>query len=70
MFRPGDRVKKNPATWAPNSFDGWGRGLGVGVVIEPPFRLDPGCVDVRWPGGRCFETEGQLLLLTESEWPR
>jgi hypothetical protein len=37
-----------------NEFDGWGRGVGVGVVVEGPFEVD-GEVDVRWPAGRCFE---------------
>jgi len=60
MFRPGDRVKKNPATWAPNAFDACGRGVGVGVVIEPPFRMEDGLVDVRWERGRWTEAEGQL----------
>jgi hypothetical protein len=53
-FHPGDRVVKNPATWVANEFDGWGRGVGVGVVVEGPFEVD-GEVDVRWPAGRCFE---------------
>ncbi len=53
-FQPGDRVVKNPATWVANEFDGWGQGVGVGVVVEGPFEVD-GEVDVRWPAGRCFE---------------
>ncbi len=60
-FHVGDRVIKNPATWQPNAFDSWGRGLGVGVVVEPPFPLDPNEVDVRWPAGRCFEEAAGLL---------
>ena len=60
-FRVGDRVVKNPATWVPNDFDSWGRGLGVGVVVEPPFALGPDEADVRWPAGRCFEDTGGLL---------
>jgi hypothetical protein len=60
-FRVGDRVVRNPATWQPNEFDSWGRGRGVGVVVEPPFALGPDEVDVRWPGGRCFEGVEQLL---------
>lgn len=60
-FEVGDRVVRNPATWLPNAFDSWGRGVGVGVVVEPPFPLGPDEVDVRWPGGRCFESVGQLL---------
>ncbi len=61
VFAIGDRVIRNPATWRPNEFDSWGRGVGVGVVIEPPFPLDPGELDVRWPAGRCFESADQLL---------
>ena len=60
-FEVGDRVVRNPATWQPNDFDSWGRGVGVGVVVEPPFPLGPDEVDVRWAGGRCFEFVGQLL---------
>ena len=60
-FRVGDRVVMNLATWVPNEFDTWGRGVGVGVVVEPPFPLDPDEADVRWPGGRCFEFACELL---------
>jgi hypothetical protein len=60
-FEVGDRVVRNPATWQPNDFDSWGRGVGVGLIVEPPFPLDPREVDVRWPGGRCFESVEQLL---------
>ncbi len=61
MFQVGDRVVRNPATWEENAFDAWGRGQGVGLVVEPPFALEPGEVDVRWPAGRCFEKCAQLL---------
>lgn len=60
-IRVGDRVVKNPETWQPNDFDAWGRGQGVGIVVEPPFPLDPSEVDVRWSGGRCFEAVAGLL---------
>ena len=60
-FRVGDHVCKNPATWQPNDFDSWGRGQGIGVVVEPPFPLDATEVDVRWPGGRCFESTSGLM---------
>lgn len=69
-FAVGDRVVRNPATWQPNDFDSWGRGVGVGVVVEPPFPLGPDEADVRWPGGRCFEWAAQLLpapALTDAE---
>jgi len=59
-FAVGDRVIRNPATWQPNDFDSWGRGVGVGIVVEPPFPLDPGEADVRWPRGRSFESADQL----------
>ncbi len=61
LFQVGDRVVRNPATWEPNDFDSWGRGVGAGLVLEPPFPLGPDEVDVRWPAGRCFESVGQLL---------
>ena len=60
-FRVGDRVMKNPATWQVKDFDAWGRGQGVGIVVEPPFPLDPSDVDVCWAGGRCFEAVNGLL---------
>jgi hypothetical protein len=63
-FKVGDRVVRNPATWLPNAFDSWGRGVGIGVVVEPPFVLDSDEVDVRWPCGRCFESTTQLLPVT------
>ena len=62
MFEVGSFVKKNPATWVSNDFDSWGRGVGIGKVVEPPFELDPSeDVDVRWPAGRCFEKVSGLL---------
>ncbi|MFN8510741.1 MAG: hypothetical protein U0Z75_09360 [Deinococcaceae bacterium] len=59
----GDKVIKNEATWIPNNFDGWGRGIGVAIVVEPPFELDDDdeCVFVRWPAGRCFERIAGLI---------
>ncbi len=67
-FKVGDRVIKNPETWEVNDFDGWGRGLGIGIVVEPQFRLDDiGGVDVRWPAGRCFERIVELLPAPDIE---
>jgi hypothetical protein len=61
-FSVGDMVIKNPATWVPNDFDSWGRGIGVGEVVEPPFPMDHlGMVDVRRPAGRCSERCNGLL---------
>lgn len=59
-FNVGDKVVKNEETWEPNDFDSWGRGIGVGIIVEPPFEMDKGEVDVRWEGGRCFEFTHQL----------
>ena len=61
MLQIGDRVVKNPEAWQPNDLDTWGRGIGIGEVVEPPFPLDENEVDVRWPSGRCFESVCQLL---------
>jgi hypothetical protein len=60
QFKVGDKVIKNEETWEPNDFDSWGRGIGVGIIVEPPFEMDEGEVDVRWPNGRCFEFTHQL----------
>jgi hypothetical protein len=60
-FQIGDRVVKNPDNWKPSEFDSWGAGVGVGIVVKPPFALEDGVVDVRWPGGRCFQNENELL---------
>jgi len=59
----GDKVIKNEGTWIKNDFDSWGRGIGVGIIVEPPFVLDDDHVDVRWPGGRCFENIKGLILV-------
>lgn len=66
MFKVGDKVVRNPQTWIANEFDHWGRGQGVGEVVESPFGDDDSTVvDVRWPAGRCFEVVGGLLLHKE-----
>lgn len=81
LFKIGDRVIKNPATWLPSEFDQWGAGEGVGVVVEPPWSHDNGvfdggggaeaecvpCVDVRWPHGRAFQRCDELLPAPEAE---
>lgn len=65
-FKVGEYVKKNPITWQPNDFDCWGRGVGVGQIVEPPIEMLNDQVDVRWPGGRCFESIHQLLPATKT----
>ena len=67
QFKVGDYVKKNPDTWKPNEFDSWGRGEGIGQVVEPPFQMEAHEVEVRWPGGRCFENVDQLLPANKPE---
>ena len=59
----GDKVIKNPEKWIVTDFDSWGRGIGVGTIVEPPFVCDENEFDVRWPSGRCFETGDQLIKI-------
>ncbi|MFT7150884.1 MAG: hypothetical protein ACI82Q_002759 [Nonlabens sp.] len=66
-YKAGDFVKKNPEHWVENDFDSWGRGEGVGVVVGPPFPLEDDELDIRWPGGRCFENTSQVLPATAEE---
>lgn len=66
QFKVGDKVIKNPQTWQANQFDQWGRGLGIGVVLEPPFALPDNELDVRWPAGRCFEYSVELMAYVET----
>jgi hypothetical protein len=61
IFKVGDYVKKNPETWISNDFDSWGRGEGIGQIVESPIPTSEEEVDVRWPNGRCFEMISQLL---------
>jgi hypothetical protein len=60
-FEVGDKVIKNHETWIINEFDSWGRGEGVGVVVEPPFETENSEVDIKWNKGRCFESVEQLI---------
>jgi len=64
-LKVGDKVRKNPETWIGSDFDSWGAGVGVGEVVEPPFELDEGDVDVRWPAGRCFQRANELIKVEE-----
>lgn len=64
-FFVGKKVIKNPQTWKANEFDSWGRGVGVGEIVEPPFECEDNEVDVRWSHGRCFELIEQLILVKE-----
>jgi hypothetical protein len=64
-FKIGDKVRKNPATWVPApDFDAWGRGEGVGEVVD--CEPDEDFVDVRWPAGRCYEFIAGLELVDEA----
>lgn len=66
-FKVGDKVIKNEETWESSDFDFWGRGIGVGVIVEPPpFEIGEGEVDVKWPNGRCFEFTSQLRKLCKN----
>lgn len=66
-YNIGNLVKKNPDNWIVNDFDRWGRGLGIGEVVEPPFTLNENEVDVVWPAGRCFESIDQLLPASDED---
>ena len=59
----GDKVIKNEETWISNEFDDWGRGIGVGLVVDI---VDDSEVDVRWDGGRCYESINQLIKLNNN----
>ena len=64
-LKPGDKVIKNEETWISNEFDAWGRGIGIGIILEPPYSLGDDEVDVRWPEGRCFEFVNQLKKIKD-----
>lgn len=57
-FEVGLEVVKDEELWRVNDFDGWGRGEGVGIILQV---LDQGeLLEVRWPGGCCYEDPIQL----------
>ncbi len=56
----GDRVRRRPVNWERDERDDFGRGLGVGVVVEPGEALPEGEVYVEWPRGWTVEPETQL----------
>jgi hypothetical protein len=65
-LKKGDLVIKNPRTWIKNDFDSWGRGQGIGEVVDDTYIEDKE-VDVRWPGGKCYESINQLMKVTVTE---
>lgn len=64
MYKAGDKVIKNPTNWEPNEFDGWGRGVGVGEVVEVIDDGDGPFLDVRWPNGKCWEKLNQVMSVS------
>lgn len=67
-YEIGTYVKKNPKTWNVSEFDSWGRGVGVAIIVEPPFEMSDNEIDVRWLGGRCFEDTDGILPATKEEY--
>ena len=61
-FKIGDKVIKNLNTWIINEFDGWGRGLSEGIIVDV-FKDSEQYVDVRWPAGRCYENLRELIKI-------
>ena len=57
----GKRCVRNARKWRHNDFDGWGRGVGVGTIVQSPEGFED-VIDVRWPGGRCFEEADQICI--------
>lgn len=64
----GDRVVKNEEYWEESEFDEWGAGEGVGEVIEPPFDLEEGYYDIKWPSGKCFKKAIELQKYTPEKY--
>ena len=67
-YKIGSVVKMNSENWVNCDFDSWGKGIRVGVVVEPSFSLEGHEVDVGCPEGRCFENTSQLLQATEEDY--
>jgi hypothetical protein len=64
MYNLGERVVKNEKNWIVNDFDGWGRGEGIGIVVDVMPDWGEG-VDVRWDNGRCYERLEQIQSYEE-----
>lgn len=66
-FKVGDKVRPNLENWLSSEFDQWIKPWDspIGEIVEPPFELDESKVDVRWPGGRYFQTENELILVDD-----
>lgn len=60
----GDSVVKQDGCREPNGFDQWGRGTGVGEIVEI-FEESGSYCDVRWPSGRCYENFDQIQAAQE-----
>ncbi|MCK9458170.1 MAG: hypothetical protein M0R80_00640 [Proteobacteria bacterium] len=58
MLEVGDFVVRNASNWTPSDFDAWGAGEGVGIILEI---IDSETIDVRWPGGRCYQRPDELI---------
>lgn len=63
-MKVGDKVIKNPDNWKVSDFDSWGRGEGIGEIVSIEY-IDDNEVDVRWEGGRCYETIDQIINLQD-----
>lgn len=58
-----DKVIKNPDTWIENDF--LGRGVGIGIIVEPLFSMDDK-IDVRWHNVICFESVDQVVKIEDN----